>query len=129
MNTYLGAACVLALIVEIVHSALGEVRIFNHLRRGAFVPINGGALLLESNVRILLASWHAVTVFGWRMAAMLPALSPLVKATTIAAGCTAFVIGLASMMLRTSAAQRILDALLLITIVIASALSLVLRVL
>ncbi|KAL9650110.1 hypothetical protein ABK040_011281 [Willaertia magna] len=35
------------------------------------IPSNGGSLLKESNVRILWASWHILTVFGWGMAFIL----------------------------------------------------------
>ncbi len=71
MNMYLSAAGVLALIVGVVHSVLGELRIFSRLRRGSIIPTHGGDLLQQSNVRILWASWHVLTVFGWGLAAML----------------------------------------------------------
>lgn len=66
------AAAVLAIIVALVHSILGEIMIFRRLRKpGRVIPSDGGDRLLGSNVRILWASWHVLTVFGLGMAAML----------------------------------------------------------
>lgn len=65
MQTYMFAAGVLALIVGLVHSVLGEVLIFRHLRSQGFVPAMGAPPLRERHVRILWASWHLATVFGW----------------------------------------------------------------
>ncbi len=76
MNSYLVAAAVLALVVGLVHSVLGETLIFRRLRQRSLVPTNGGNVLLERHVRILWASWHVLTVFGgliafqlWQLAA------------------------------------------------------------
>jgi ABC-type Mn2+/Zn2+ transport system permease subunit len=71
MNSYFVAAAFLAFLVGLVHSILGEVLIFRRMRRGGLIPTEGGALLRESNVRILWASWHVLTVFGWLVAAIL----------------------------------------------------------
>jgi hypothetical protein len=72
MNTYFIAAAVLAFIVGLVHSVLGEIMIFRRMRKpGRVIPTDGGAILHGSNVRILWASWHVLTVFGWGMAAIL----------------------------------------------------------
>jgi len=49
--------------------------IFGRLRQGRLVPTNGGSLLQERHVRILWASWHVLTVFGWCIAAVLLWLS------------------------------------------------------
>lgn len=75
MNPYLVAAAVLAFVVGLVHSVLGERLIFRRLRTGRVVPTNGGTALREAHVRILWASWHVLTVFGWGMAAVLLWLS------------------------------------------------------
>jgi hypothetical protein len=75
MNFYFVAAASLAFVVGLVHSVLGEVMIFSRLREQGLVPTNGGALLRESNVRILWASWHVLTVLGWSIAALLIWLS------------------------------------------------------
>ena len=75
MNIYLATAAVLAFLVGLVHSLLGERLIFGRLRQGRLVPTNGGSLLQERHVRILWASWHVLTVFGWCIAAVLLWLS------------------------------------------------------
>jgi drug/metabolite transporter (DMT)-like permease len=75
MNIYLATAAVLAFLVGLVHSVLGEMLIFGRLRQGRLVPTNGGSLLQERHVRILWASWHVLTVFGWCIAAVLLWLS------------------------------------------------------
>lgn len=75
MNIYLATAAVLAFLVGLVHSFLGERLIFGRLRQGRLVPTNGGSLLQERHVRILWASWHVLTVFGWCIAAVLLWLS------------------------------------------------------
>lgn len=71
MNPYLAAAAALAGVVGLSHSIIGEWLIFSRLRAGTIVPTNGGALLKERHVRILWASWHLVTLFGWALALML----------------------------------------------------------
>jgi len=72
MNWYFLTASVLAFIVGLIHSILGEVLIFRKMRRdGGFIPTDGGNILRESNVRILWASWHVLTVFGWGMTLLL----------------------------------------------------------
>lgn len=71
MNAYLIAAAVLAWAVGVAHSILGERLIFSRLRQGRLVPTDGGTLLQERHVRILWASWHLPTLFGWVLAAAL----------------------------------------------------------
>lgn len=72
MSPYLPAAAAIALVVGLVHSVLGEILIFRRLREpGRLVPTRGGTLLGEGHVRILWASWHIVTVFGWAIGALL----------------------------------------------------------
>ena len=75
MNLYLVAAAVLAFVIGLVHSVLGERLIFRRLRTGQLVPTNGGTVLREDHVRILWASWHVLSVFGWGIAAILLSLS------------------------------------------------------
>jgi hypothetical protein len=58
MNPYLVAAAVLAFVVGLVHSVLGERLIFRRLRTGQVVPTNGGTVLRESHVRILWLPSH-----------------------------------------------------------------------
>jgi hypothetical protein len=71
MQPFLLAAGVLALVVGLVHSVLGEVLIFRRMRSQGIVPTMGAALLRESHVRILWACWHIVTILGWAIAAIL----------------------------------------------------------
>ena len=71
MNTYLAAAAILAFLVGLVHSLMGEVMVFSRLRESHWVPTNGGKLLLSPHVRILWASWHVLTVLGWLVACAL----------------------------------------------------------
>lgn len=75
MNSYLVTAAILAFLVGLAHSVFGEILIFRRLRQGHLVPTNGGSLLQERHVRILWASWHVLTVFGWSIAAVLLWLS------------------------------------------------------
>jgi len=71
MNTLLFSAGVVCLIVGLIHSVLGEILIFKHLRNGTIIPTIGKPLLKERNIRIIWASWHIVTIFGWAFGAML----------------------------------------------------------
>ena len=71
METYMFVAGSLALVVGIIHSVLGEVLIFSRMRNGGLVPTVGAPLLRERHVRILWASWHIVTVFGWALGVIL----------------------------------------------------------
>ena len=65
MHACMFAAGALALIVGAAHSVLGEILIFRHLRSRGLVPAMGAPPLRERHVRILWASWHLATVFGW----------------------------------------------------------------
>ena len=65
MQAYMFAAGVLALIVGAAHSVLGEILIFRQLRSRGLVPAMRAPPLSERHIRILWASWHLATVFGW----------------------------------------------------------------
>lgn len=65
------AAGLLTFLLGLIHSIMGEVLIFKRLRSSGVIPTNGGSLLKERHVRILWASWHLVTVFGWGLAVIL----------------------------------------------------------
>ena len=71
MQTLLIAAGVLALITGVVHSVLGEVLIFRQLRSGGLVPAMSASPLSERNIRIIWATWHLASVFGWAFAVVL----------------------------------------------------------
>jgi hypothetical protein len=71
MNGWLVGAAALVFVIGLVHSWLGELRIFRHLRRGGVVPTGGTPVLRAFQTRILWASWHLVTVLAWALAALL----------------------------------------------------------
>lgn len=71
MNNYLVSAAILSFVVGLVHSILGEWLVFSRMRQGLLVPTNGGSVLRQPHVRILWASWHVLTIFGWSFAAVL----------------------------------------------------------
>ena len=71
MQTLFMAAGVVALITGIVHSALGEILIFRQLRSGGLVPTLRAPPLRERNIRIIWATWHLASVFGWAFAGIL----------------------------------------------------------
>jgi hypothetical protein len=78
MQTYLAVAAGVAFLTGVAHSVLGEVLIFRQLRRGTLVPGQDAPPLRSRNIRIIWATWHLATVFGWAFAAVLLqlALSP-----------------------------------------------------
>ena len=71
MQSLYFAAGSVALITGIVHSVLGEMLIFKHLRNGGFIPSIGAPPLREKNIRILWATWHLASAFGWAFAGIL----------------------------------------------------------
>lgn len=71
MNPWLIAAGLCTLLIGVVHSVMGEQRIFRHLRQGGWVPTRGEPLMREYQLRIVWGSWHLVTCFGLGVAALL----------------------------------------------------------
>lgn len=71
MELYLLVAGVLSFALGLIHSVMGEVLIFRRMRNGHIIPTNGHPILKERHVRILWASWHLVTVFGWGLGTIL----------------------------------------------------------
>jgi hypothetical protein len=72
MNLQLAGAGVVLVLTGLVHSVFGERLVFRRLRTaGALVPTHGGSALREPHVRILWATWHALTAIGWALAALL----------------------------------------------------------
>lgn len=71
MQSMFIAAGAVALITGLVHSLLGEVLIFRHLRRGGLVPTMAAPPLRARNIRIIWATWHLASVFGWAFAGIL----------------------------------------------------------
>jgi hypothetical protein len=75
LQPYLVAAAVVAVLVGVVHSVLGELLIFRKLRIAALVPTQPAPPLESRNVRIIWATWHLASVFGLGLAAILFALA------------------------------------------------------
>lgn len=71
MNAWLLGAAALVFLIGVVHSWLGERRIFRNLRETGVVPTGGAPVLRAFQTRILWASWHLVTVMAWAFAALL----------------------------------------------------------
>lgn len=66
MNYYLLIAGILCFLLGITHSILGEYLIFNKKRnKGSLVPSKKNAALKERHLRILWATWHLASIFGW----------------------------------------------------------------
>ena len=78
MQTYLAVAAGVAFLTGVAHSVLGEMLIFRQLRRGTLVPGQDAPPLRSRNIRIIWATWHVATLFGWAFAGVLLqlALSP-----------------------------------------------------
>ena len=85
MQPYLIAAAVVAVLVGVVHSVLGEFLIFKKLRSSGLVPKESALPLQSRNIRILWATWHLASVFGFALAAIIFSLSnsPAPKNSTI----------------------------------------------
>lgn len=71
MQPLLAIAAALAVAIGIVHSVLGEILIFRHLRQSTLVPSLPAPPLQGRNIRILWATWHLASVFGWVLAGLL----------------------------------------------------------
>ncbi len=71
MNIALTTAGVLTMVIGLVHSVMGEYLIFRRMRKGTLIPSVVQPLLRERHIRILWATWHVVTVFGFGFAAIL----------------------------------------------------------
>lgn len=66
MNVYFLVAGILCFILGLVHSILGEYLIFKNKRnRGSLVPTKVNAELKERHLRIIWATWHLASFFGW----------------------------------------------------------------
>lgn len=72
MNLYLLIAGILCFFLGVVHSFLGEYLIFKNKRnKGSLTPSKVGVELKERHLRILWATWHLASVFGWCIGAIL----------------------------------------------------------
>jgi hypothetical protein len=71
VQTYLFLAGILTILVGAAHTIIAEIKIFQPMRVSGIVPTNGKPTLKERHLRIIWASWHVLTVFGWAFAAIL----------------------------------------------------------
>lgn len=76
MNIYIFIAGILCFILGLVHSVLGEYLIFkNKKHKGHIIPSKKMAELKEPHLRIIWATWHLASIFGWCIGAMLLKIS------------------------------------------------------
>ena len=76
MNIYFLIAGILCFLLGIVHSILGEYLIFNSKRStGNLVPTKVNTELKERHLRIIWATWHLSSFFGWCIGAFLIKIS------------------------------------------------------
>lgn len=55
----------LAITLGVVHSILGEVLVFRHLRESDIFSDNPESKLKERHYKTIWSTWHLVTLFGW----------------------------------------------------------------
>ncbi|WP_417858771.1 hypothetical protein [Xanthomarina gelatinilytica] len=84
MNTYFFIAGILCFLLGIAHSILGECLIFKNKRiKGKLIPTKANEYLKERHLRILWATWHLATVFGWCIGILLLKISVLEESQLI----------------------------------------------
>lgn len=72
MNIYIFIAGILCFLLGIIHSILGEFLIFKNKRnKGSLVPSKKSPVLKERHLRIIWATWHLASLFGWCIGAVL----------------------------------------------------------
>lgn len=72
MNIYFLIAGTLCFILGLFHSILGEYLIFKNKRKtGNLVPTKVNTELKERHLRIIWATWHLSSFFGWCIGAFL----------------------------------------------------------
>ena len=64
MFEIIGLAGVLAILLGIIHSVMGEILIFNQLRQSSVVPNLAPTPLKQRHINIVWASWHIVSILG-----------------------------------------------------------------
>lgn len=76
MNTYFLIAGILCFMLGLIHSTLGEYLIFKGKRKtGNLVPTKVSTELKERHLRIIWATWHLASFFGWCIGALLVKIS------------------------------------------------------
>ena len=92
MNRLLLVAVLLIVVIALVHSVLGQRRIFHRLRHDVPPTVLNGF-----QIGILWASWHLVTVFGLTLAAILFLLAyPDISVVPIDIVCRSIAVGMAA---------------------------------
>ncbi len=72
MDHYIYVAGLLCFILGSVHSILGEVLIFRKLSKSnKIIPTITTSKLKERHFRIIWATWHLTSLFGWCIGAIL----------------------------------------------------------
>jgi hypothetical protein len=75
VNLYFLVSGCLAILLGVIHSVLGEILIFRHLRESDLFSDNGTSKLRRRHYKTLWSTWHLVTLLGWGIGAVLFALS------------------------------------------------------
>jgi len=76
VNIYFLTAGILCFMLGLIHSILGEYLIFKDKRKaGNLVPTKVHTEFKESYLRIIWATWHLSSFFGWCIGAFLVKLS------------------------------------------------------
>jgi hypothetical protein len=70
MNILLLCAGALIIVIGIVHSLLGESLIFKKLEPKGGIPTLAPPPLQFSNIRIIWATWHLVSILGFGLGAL-----------------------------------------------------------
>ncbi|AXT54635.1 hypothetical protein D1815_02285 [Aquimarina sp. AD1] len=72
MDHYICVAGLLCFILGLVHSILGEVLIFRNLSKSKkIIPTIATSKLKVKHFRIIWATWHLTSLFGWCIGAIL----------------------------------------------------------
>ncbi len=96
MNYLLMSAGLLSLAIGTIHSLLGEFLVFNKLRNRSIVPSHAVPPLQRSHVRILWATWHLASIFGFALGAVLIHFSGDPNGNTFVVQTIAISMGIAS---------------------------------
>ncbi len=76
MNVYFLIAGILCFVLGLIHSILGEFLIFKSKRnKGSIVPSKKIPGLKERHLRIIWATWHLASFFGWCIGIILVKIS------------------------------------------------------
>lgn len=75
MQTFFIVAAIITVIVGVVHSVLGEILIFRKLRKRGLIPAEPAPPLKARHVKIIWATWHLASVFGFGISGILLSLS------------------------------------------------------